>query len=60
MLSRNGREPERTDAGWKDTVFLGDDVRVVGRFGPYRGTYVFHCHNLEHEDMMMMANFEVV
>ena len=19
-----------------------------------------HCHNLEHEDMMMMANFEVV
>ena len=25
-----------------------------------RGRYVFHCHNLEHEDMMMMANFEVV
>jgi spore coat protein A len=27
----------------------------------YRGRYVLHCHNLEHEDMvMMMANFEVV
>ena len=29
-------------------------------FEGYRGKYVFHCHNLEHEDMMMMANFEVV
>ncbi|MEV8442051.1 multicopper oxidase domain-containing protein, partial [Actinosynnema sp. NPDC051121] len=23
----------------------------------YAGKYVFHCHNLEHEDMAMMANF---
>jgi spore coat protein A, manganese oxidase len=30
------------------------------RFDGYRGKYAFHCHNLEHEDMMMMANFEVV
>lgn len=30
------------------------------RFTGYRGRYVFHCHNLEHEDMAMMANFEVV
>jgi len=29
-------------------------------FDGYRGRYVFHCHNLEHENMMMMANFEVV
>lgn len=61
VLSRNGGPPEPYDAGWKDTVFLdGDTVEVVARFGPYRGKYVFHCHNLEHEDMMMMANFEVV
>ena len=33
---------------------------VLARFEGYRGHYVFHCHNLEHEDMMMMANFEVV
>jgi FtsP/CotA-like multicopper oxidase with cupredoxin domain len=38
----------------------GDEVRVIARFGPYSGKYVFHCHNLEHEDMAMMANFEVV
>jgi spore coat protein A len=62
VLSRNGRKPLPTDAGWKDTVDLtsGEEARVLVRFDGYRGRYVFHCHNLEHEDMMMMANFEVV
>lgn len=61
IISRDGGPPGPYDAGWKDTVFLdGGNVRVVAKFTPYRGKYVFHCHNLEHEDMMMMANFEVV
>jgi len=62
VLSRGGGKPGPYDAGWKDTVFLGADanVRVAARFDGYRGKYVFHCHNLEHEDMMMMSNFEVV
>src|SRR5215212_5457102 len=61
VLSRNDGEPLPTDAGWKDTVGLssGEEARVLVRFEGYRGRYVFHCHNLEHEDMMMMANFEV-
>ncbi len=62
VISRNGAGPSPWDAGWKDTVLMraGDDVRVAARFSGHRGKYVFHCHNLEHEDMMMMANFEVV
>jgi spore coat protein A, manganese oxidase len=62
VLSRNRGEPPPTDAGWKDTIDLrpGELARVILRFDGYRGRYVFHCHNLEHEDMMMMANFEVV
>jgi spore coat protein A len=62
VLSRNNGEPLPTDAGWKDTVDLtaGERATVIARFDGYRGRYVFHCHNLEHEDMMMMANFEVV
>lgn len=60
VLSRGGRAPHPSDAGWKDTVLLGDAVRVIARFSGYHGKYVFHCHNLEHEDHMMMANFEVV
>ena len=61
VLSRNGQKSLPTDAGWKDTVDVrpGEIVRVLARFDGYRGKYVFHCHNLEHEDMMM-ANFEVV
>jgi len=31
---------------------------VIAKFDRWRGKYVFHCHNLKHEDMM--ANFEVV
>ncbi|APU22567.1 multicopper oxidase family protein [Actinoalloteichus sp. GBA129-24] len=48
--------------GWKDTVNLdnGGQAELLIRFDGYRGRYVLHCHNLEHEDMMMMANFEVV
>ena len=61
VLSRNGGPPGPYDAGWKDTVFVsGGEVRVAARFEGFRGKYVFHCHNLEHEDMMMMANFEVL
>ncbi|HEY6711117.1 MAG TPA: multicopper oxidase domain-containing protein [Rubrobacter sp.] len=36
----------------------GGNVCVIAKFDGWRGKYVFHCHNLEHEDMM--ANFEVV
>ncbi len=60
VLARaGGLEPE--DAGWKDTVRLTprNDVQIITRFTGYRGKYVFHCHNLEHEDMAMMANFTV-
>jgi len=62
VLSRSGQKPLPKDAGWKDTVDVrpGEVVRLIARFDGYRGKYVFHCHNLEHEDMMMMANFEVV
>lgn len=53
--------PRRWDHGWKDTVDIlpTEYVDVLVRFNDYAGKYVFHCHNLEHEDMMMMANFEV-
>ena len=61
VLSHSGR-PGPYDSGWKDTVslFPGQTANVLIKFDGYRGRYVFHCHNLEHEDMAMMANFEVV
>ncbi len=50
------------ERGWKDTVLLedGETVEVLVRFEAFRGIYLLHCHKLEHEDMGMMSNFEVV
>jgi hypothetical protein len=49
------------DQGWKDTVLVmpGERTRVAVRFDGYRGVYLIHCHNLEHEDSGMMRNFEI-
>jgi FtsP/CotA-like multicopper oxidase with cupredoxin domain len=49
------------DEGWKDTVLLmpGERVKVLVRFGDYPGLFLYHCHNLEHEDMGMMRNYRV-
>lgn len=59
VLSRNRKAPGEFDAGWKDTVDLrpNEEVQIISKFSGYRGRYVFHCHNLEHEDMAMMGNF---
>ncbi|HUI62690.1 MAG TPA: multicopper oxidase domain-containing protein [Steroidobacteraceae bacterium] len=61
VLSHSGR-PGPYDSGWKDTIDLGPGqaAEILVRFTGHRGRYVFHCHNLEHEDMGMMGNFEVV
>ncbi|MEU7863774.1 multicopper oxidase family protein [Nonomuraea sp. NPDC049141] len=61
VLSVNGERPAGPPE-WKDTIELRDaqTVEIITRFTGYRGRYVFHCHNLEHEDMAMMATFEVV
>jgi spore coat protein A len=62
VLSRGGGPIGPMDAGWKDTVDLrrAEDVLVAVRFPKMTGRYMLHCHNLEHEDMMMMATFQVV
>ncbi|MDL5201248.1 multicopper oxidase family protein [Streptomyces sp. ALI-76-A] len=62
VVARGGRTPLPSDAGWKDTVDVRpyEVVDVLVRFRGHRGRYMVHCHNLEHEDMAMMANFEVV
>jgi blue copper oxidase len=49
------------DEGWKDTfmIYPGETVRILVKHGPYTGLYLYHCHNLEHEDMGMMRNFRI-
>ena len=49
------------DDGWQDTVMLfpGQRVKILRKFADYEGLFLYHCHNLEHEDMGMMRNFLV-
>ncbi|OQO12633.1 hypothetical protein B0A48_02095 [Cryoendolithus antarcticus] len=48
-------------AGLKDVVLLepGEIVQVLAYYGPWNGLYMFHCHNLIHEDHAMMDVFNV-
>ncbi|KAF8456293.1 Cupredoxin [Terfezia claveryi] len=61
VISRNGRGVEPYEAGFKNVVFLDENeiAEVIARFHPWRGQYMFHCHNLVHEDGDMMAAFDV-
>jgi spore coat protein A len=60
VLDRDGQPPPAHERGMKDTAFIdGGTTRFAVRFSGHRGKFVYHCHNLEHGDMMMMANLEV-
>jgi len=62
VLTRNGVTAALpTDKGWRDTVLVypNETVRIAVAFGSRPGTFLMHCHNLEHE-RQMMQNFEVL
>jgi FtsP/CotA-like multicopper oxidase with cupredoxin domain len=62
MVSLRGRRrlPNALEHGWKDTViaYPGEVLRLRMRFGQ-SGTYMWHCHILEHEDNEMMRPVQV-
>ncbi|PVI04475.1 oxidase cueO precursor [Periconia macrospinosa] len=45
----------------KDVMWLdvNEEIEVVARYAPWDGVYMFHCHNLIHEDHEMLAAFNV-
>ena len=54
--------PEPNEMGWKDTVRVNAQTvtRIIVPFEGYPGRYVWHCHNLEHEDNEMMRPYAVL
>jgi FtsP/CotA-like multicopper oxidase with cupredoxin domain len=48
-------------SGLKDTVLLmsGEKIRLIKPFEDFKGRFMYHCHNLEHEDLGMMREFEI-
>lgn len=47
---------------WRDTQLVrpGDVLKLRSRYEDYIGTYVLHCHILDHEDQGMMELVDVV
>jgi len=61
LVSRNGVAPaayERLKETWN--LKGGETVAVKMKFTDNIGSFVFHCHILEHEDAGMMAQLDVV
>ena len=56
----NGLLPGPADRFKNDTVVLdgNGEVELFMNFRTFKGPFVFHCHNVEHEDMRMMFNFD--
>jgi spore coat protein A len=62
ILERSsGRVHPADRLGLKDTVGVmpNETVTVLAWFAPYSGSYVFHCHALEHADKAMMLQMGV-
>ncbi len=58
-----GDIPLRDDElGWEDTVLIPaqQTARFMVKYDKFAGTFVWHCHLLEHEDHEMMRPFQIV
>lgn len=62
VIDINGVAQDPSKHGWKDVLVAppGGNITVAARFTGFKGRFLFHCHNLEHEDLGMMADFEVI
>ncbi len=61
LVTRNGQRPQAFER-LKDTWYVepGEEVVVDIPFSDYTGTFIMHCHVLEHEDDGMMSQFRTV
>lgn len=64
ILSRNGNQPPAHEQGLKDVFYImpNEVVQVIMKFEDFTNDsvpYMYHCHNLVHEDNGMMAQFIV-
>lgn len=63
VLARNGVPPPVWERGPKDVVLVDrfETVKLVMRFGEHTDgwPFMYHCHNLLHEDNMMMLQYIV-
>lgn len=60
IQSIDGMAPPPSESFKVDTCMLGPntEAEIFMKFRTFQGPFVFHCHNLEHEDMRMMFVFD--
>lgn len=60
IQSVDGQLPPLEDRFKSDTATLGagSEIEIFMKFRTFKGPFVFHCHNLDHEDMRMMFTFD--
>jgi len=63
VLERLGGRARTMPCGavWKDTLLVspGERVPVIATLDKYRGRFLMHCHDMVHEGMGMMMNYEM-
>lgn len=62
VVSRNGQKPNPNEINvYKDTIEVGpgETVRLKVYF-QNAGVFMYHCHIIEHEDVGMMAQIQIV
>lgn len=62
ILERSNLALTPGELGWKDTVRVdasATSTSIIMRFDSFTGRYMFHCHNLAHEDHSMMGQMLV-
>jgi FtsP/CotA-like multicopper oxidase with cupredoxin domain len=54
--------PPPLETGRKDVIQLRgrDQVEIFMRFRDFKGKYLIHCHNMNHEDTTMMVRWDIV
>lgn len=64
VVDRDGQAPHPWELGWKDVVLVDVEEAVTLRMRFNEITngwpFMYHCHNLLHEDNMMMLQYIVV
>ncbi|HEV3317475.1 MAG TPA: multicopper oxidase domain-containing protein [Candidatus Angelobacter sp.] len=63
ILQRNGAPPTNPlETGRKDVIRMPpqNEVKLFLQFRDFKGKYLIHCHNMNHEDNFMMVRWDIV
>jgi FtsP/CotA-like multicopper oxidase with cupredoxin domain len=59
VVNSSGQLP--AERAWKDTILVkaGQETKIRVTFQDFAGRTVYHCHNLDHEDLGLMGVLQI-